>query len=66
VDVVVGRNEGCGTIIVDVVVGRNEGCGTMVKGNDNDEWSSNGAVLWLERRQNGDVIERWAVLPRLR
>jgi hypothetical protein len=49
-----------------VVVGRNEGCGTMVKGNDDDEWSSNGAVLWLERRQNGDAIERWGELPRLR
>jgi hypothetical protein len=51
---------------VGVVVGRNEGCGMMVKGNDDDEWSSNGAVLWLERRQNGDAIERWGVLPRLR
>jgi hypothetical protein len=28
-----------------------------VKGNNDDEWSSDGMMLWLERRQNRDVIE---------
>jgi hypothetical protein len=39
-----------------VIVWRNDGHGTVVKGNDGDEWSSNGVVLWLGRRQNGDVV----------
>jgi hypothetical protein len=30
---------------------------TSVKGNDGGEWSSNDIVLWLGRRQHGDVVE---------
>jgi hypothetical protein len=30
-----------------------------VKGNDGSGWSSDGAVLRLERRQNRDVVEWW-------
>jgi hypothetical protein len=38
---------------------RDNGHGTMVKGNDDGGWSSDGVVLWLERRQNGDAVEWW-------
>jgi hypothetical protein len=38
----------------------------MVKGNDGDGWSFDGVVLWLERRQNGGVVEWWREWPRLR
>jgi hypothetical protein len=31
--------------------------GTAVKENDSDIWSSDGVVLWLEMRQNGDAFE---------
>jgi hypothetical protein len=30
---------------------------TAVKGNDSGGWSSDGMVLWLKGRQNGDMIE---------
>jgi hypothetical protein len=30
----------------------------MVKVNDGYEWSSNGMMLWLERRKNKDVVGR--------
>jgi hypothetical protein len=40
-------------------VRRDDGRGTAVKRNDDDEWSSDGVVLWLKRRQNGDVVEWW-------
>jgi hypothetical protein len=46
-------------IIVRVVVRRDNEHETTVKGNDNDEWSSDGVVLWLGRRQNKDVVEWW-------
>jgi hypothetical protein len=36
-------------------VQRDDGHGTMMKGNDDGGYSSNGVVLWLARRQNGDV-----------
>ncbi len=49
-----------------VIVRRDNECGTAVKGNDSDGWSSDGLVLWLERRQNGDVIEWWGEWSRLR
>jgi hypothetical protein len=42
-------------------VWRDDGRGTMVKGNDGGGWSSDGVVLWLQRSQNGDVIEWWGV-----
>jgi hypothetical protein len=42
-----------------VVVQSYDGCEIAVKGNDSDRWSSNGVVLWLGRRQNGDVIGWW-------
>jgi hypothetical protein len=31
--------------------------GMMVKGNGGDGWSSDGMVLCLGRRQNGDAVE---------
>jgi hypothetical protein len=34
---------------------------TVVKGDNNNGWSSDGVVLWLGRRQNGDVVEWWRV-----
>jgi hypothetical protein len=36
---------------------RDDGRETSVKGNDDSGWSSDGVVLWLERRQNEDTIE---------
>jgi hypothetical protein len=30
-----------------------------VKGNDDGRWSSDGVVLWLGRRQNGDMVKWW-------
>jgi hypothetical protein len=50
---------------VGVVVRRDDMCETMVKGNDGGGWSSDGVVLWLGRRQNGDVVEWWGESPRL-
>jgi hypothetical protein len=38
---------------------RDVGRGTTVKRNNDDRWSSDGVVLWLWRRQNGDVIQWW-------
>jgi hypothetical protein len=32
---------------------------TIVKENDSGGWSSDKLVLWLGRRQNGDVVEWW-------
>jgi hypothetical protein len=29
----------------------------VVKGNDSGRWTSDGMVLWLGRRQNGDAVE---------
>jgi hypothetical protein len=43
-----------------------DGHGTAVKGNDDGEWSSDGLVLRLERRQNGDAVKWWGEWPRLR
>jgi hypothetical protein len=40
-----------------VVVRRDDGCGTVVNGNGDGEWSSDGVMLWLGRRQNGDAVE---------
>jgi hypothetical protein len=33
------------------------GRGTVVKGNNGGGWSSDGVVLWLGTRQNGNVVE---------
>jgi hypothetical protein len=44
---------------MDVVVRRDDGREMTVKRNDGGGWSSDGVVLWLERRQNGDVVEWW-------
>jgi hypothetical protein len=30
-----------------------------VKGNNDDRWSSDVVVLWLERIHNGDTVEWW-------
>jgi hypothetical protein len=45
---------------------RDDGRGTTVKGNDDDEWSSDDVVLWLGRRQNRDTVEWWGEWSRLR
>jgi hypothetical protein len=37
-----------------------------VKGNDSGGWSSDGVVLWLMMRQNGDAVEWWEEWPMLR
>jgi hypothetical protein len=42
-----------------VIVRRDDEHVTVIKGNDDDGWSSDGAVLWLGKRQNSDVIEWW-------
>jgi hypothetical protein len=42
---------------VGVIVWRDDERRTAVKGNDGGEWSSDGMVLWLGRRQNGDAVE---------
>jgi hypothetical protein len=42
-----------------LLCGGTKGAGRPVKGNDNDRWSSDGVVLWLGRRQNGDAVEWW-------
>jgi hypothetical protein len=44
-----------------VIVQRDDEHETGVKGNDDGGWSSDGVVLWLRRRQNGDVVEWWGV-----
>jgi hypothetical protein len=44
---------------VGVVVQRDDGRVTAIKENDDNGWSSDGVVLWLGRRQNGDVVEWW-------
>jgi hypothetical protein len=40
-----------------VIVWRDDERETMVKGNDDEGWSSDGMMLWLGRRQNGDVVK---------
>jgi hypothetical protein len=48
---------------VGVVVRRDDRHETAVKGKDDGGWSIDGVVLWLGRRQNGDVIELvWRVV----
>jgi hypothetical protein len=49
-----------------VIVRRDDEHGTMVKENDDSRWSSDGAVLCLGRRQNGDTVEWWEEWPRLK
>jgi hypothetical protein len=51
---------------VGVIVWREDEHGTMVKGNNDDGWSSVDVVLWLGRRQNGDTVEWCEEWPRLR
>jgi hypothetical protein len=41
---------------VGVVLRRDNGHETAVKGNDGGGWSSDGLVLWLGRRPNGDTV----------
>jgi hypothetical protein len=45
---------------------REDGRGTTVKGNYGSKWSSDDLVLWLGRRQNGDMIELRGEWSRLR
>jgi hypothetical protein len=40
-----------------VVVWRDDGREIVMKGNDDAGWSSDGMVLWLRRRQNGDMVK---------
>jgi hypothetical protein len=40
-----------------VIVRRDNRRGTAVKENDGSEWSSDGMVFWLGRRQNKDTVE---------
>jgi hypothetical protein len=42
-----------------VVVWRDSGRETMVKGNNGIRWISDGVLLWLGKRQNGDAVEWW-------
>jgi hypothetical protein len=44
---------------VGVIVQRDDGRETAVKGNDGGGWSSDGVVLWLGWRQNGDHAVKW-------
>jgi hypothetical protein len=46
-------------IIVGVIVRRDNERETVMKGNDGGRWCSNGMVLCLGRRQNGDAVEWW-------
>jgi hypothetical protein len=45
---------------------RDDGHGTTVKENDNIGWSSDGMMLWIGRRQNGDTVEWWREWQMLR
>jgi hypothetical protein len=47
-------------------MGRDDSRETTIKGNDNDGWSFDGVLLWLERRQNRDTVEWWGEWARLR
>jgi hypothetical protein len=49
-----------------VVVWRDSGRETMVKGNNGIRWISDGVLLWLGKRQNGDAVEWWGEWPNLR
>jgi hypothetical protein len=42
-----------------VVVRMDNGRETTLKGNNDSGWSSDGVVLLLVRRQNGDMVEWW-------
>jgi hypothetical protein len=60
VEKVFGKRKRVGQfVIVGIVVRRDDGHETVVKENNSDGWSSDGVVLWLERRQNGDIVEWW-------
>jgi hypothetical protein len=49
-----------------VLIWRDDGRGMAVKGNDDGGWSSDGVMLYLGRRQNGDAVEWCGEWPRLR
>jgi hypothetical protein len=51
---------------VGVIVRRDDERETTVNGNDGGRWSSDGVVLWLGRRQNGDAVEWYREWPSLR
>jgi hypothetical protein len=44
---------------VGVVVRRDDECGMLVKENNDDEWSSDSMVFYLEKSQNGDTVQWW-------
>jgi hypothetical protein len=41
------------------VVRSDDGREIVVKENDGGRWSSDGVVLWLGRKQNGDAVGWW-------
>jgi hypothetical protein len=49
-----------------VIVQREDRHRMTLKGNNGSELGSDGVVLWLGMRQNGDTIEWWGEWPRLR
>jgi hypothetical protein len=40
-----------------IVVQRDDGREIALKGDDGGIWSSDGVMLWLGRKKNGDTIE---------
>jgi hypothetical protein len=46
-------------VTMGIIVLRDNEHKTAVKGNDDGGWSFDGLVLWLNRRQNRDVVELW-------
>jgi hypothetical protein len=51
--------EGCKFVTVGVIVWMDNSREIVVKGNHSGGWSFDGMVIWLGRRQNGDVVEWW-------
>jgi hypothetical protein len=42
-----------------VVIRIDDGRGTTVKRNDDGGWNSDGVMLWLGRRKDGDTVKWW-------
>jgi hypothetical protein len=57
VDKLFGKRKRVGYFVTGgVIVQMDDGRGMAVKGNDGSGWSSDGVVLLLGRKQNGDVV----------
>jgi hypothetical protein len=52
-------------VTVGVIVRRGDVHRTTVEGNDDSRWNSDGVVLLLGRRENGEAVEWWGEWPRL-